>query len=137
MVDRRIFEELLKRNYGEPKMRFSVPINWIDEFEIFSNLNVQDPFGLSTIGAGERSRYYYIESLTYDFLNGRINVVAIDLQFIVKQCMILGDCNAIPATWAEASDEERLYGYLCACESGQEGVFPSDDSPCKMICPCG
>jgi len=71
LVDKRMFDELLKRGQGDWKAVFSIPMQWIDEFDILSNLRLQDPFGLGT--GGDVGRYYYIESMTYDFKNVKID----------------------------------------------------------------
>lgn len=132
LTDARIAEELLKRGQGELKVKLSLPINWIDEFDIFSNFRLQDPFGVVADGSGEYGRYYYIESITVDFMNQRIDIVGIDLQYILRRCIILGDCASIPDDWANASEEQRLYGYLCDCTAGEF----SDGGRCKILCPC-
>ena len=114
-VDLRMAEELLKRNFGEPKARFSIPINWVDEFDLFSNLRLQDAFGLSPAGAGEFGRYYYVESMTYDFANGNIDVIAVDLQYILRQCMIVPHCGDVAEKWEDASESDRMYAYVGSC----------------------
>lgn len=135
LINKRILDELLKRGQGDWKVKFSIPINWIDEFDLLTNIRVQDPFGMGG-DTGEVGRYYYIESLNYDFMNGKIDVVAIDLYYILRQCIVLGDCDEIPDTWAATTYEEKIFGYLCACGSGDGGEFPSDGEPCKILCPC-
>lgn len=143
LVDRRIMEELLKRRFGEPKIEFTIPINWIDEFDIFSNLRAQDPFGLDAstadpITRGEYGRYYYVESLTYNPLSQTITVRAVDLQFILRQCMIVADCDDVEPTgsmsdnWAGASEADRMYAYVADCATEEF----SDGEPAKKICPC-
>lgn len=141
MIERRITEELLKRGQGDLKAEFTIPMNWVDLFDLFSNLRLQDPFGLGTGGEGEYGRYYYIESMTYDFMNCLIDIVAIDLQFVLRQCSILGSCTAsdsnyVPPTWAAATEAQRMFSYLCLCGSGETGEFPSDGEPCKVLCFC-
>ena len=140
----RIAEELLKYGQGALKISFSLPINWIDEFDIFSNLRLQEPFGLDgstkpPAERGEVGRYYYIESLIYDFMNQKINIVAIDLQFIVRQCMIVADCDDVGPgkmadKWENASELDKMYAYVGDCTTES---FVSDGSPLKRVCPCG
>jgi len=132
MVDRRALEELLKRSQGDLKVEFSLPMCFIDSIDIFTNFRLQDPYGLSQTGVGEQGRYYYIERLDYDFMNHRINVKAVDLQYILRQCIILGICADIPADYMMATEEQRMFGYLCDCATD---AFPDGD-PCKMLCPC-
>jgi len=136
LIDYRIVEEFLKRRFGNFKVKFSIPINWIEQFDLFTNFRLQEPFGLDGLGRGEYGRYYYVESLTYDFQGQKIDVVGVDLQYILRQCVILGDCGSIPRYWEDATNEHRMYAYLCACGSGDGEEFPSDGEPCKVLCPC-
>lgn len=131
MVDQRALEELLKRGQGDLKVKFSLPMCFIDSIDIFTNFRLQDPYGLSQTGKGEQGRYYYIERLDYDFMNHQINVTAVDLQYLLRQCIILGPCT-IEENWMLATESERMYGYLCDCTTD---AFP-DGEPCKMLCPC-
>ncbi len=138
LIAERINEELLKRGQGDLKVEFSLPINWIEEFDIFTNFRLQEPFGLDgrsipPAERGERGRYYYIESLTYDWMNQKINVVAVDLQFILRQIMLVAHCDDIVNDkWADASETERMYAYVgdCTTESFADG------SPLKRVSSC-
>lgn len=132
LVTLRITEELLKRGQGDLKVEIPIPINWIDELDIFSNFRLQQPFGLSSDGSGEYGRYYYVESLSYDFMNQRINIVGIDLQFLLRQCMIVAHCGDVNESWIAASEEERMYAYVGSCSAG---AMP-DGQPLKRVCPC-
>jgi len=139
LVAERINEELLKRGQGDLKVAFSIPINWIDESDIFANFRLQEPFGLDGRSIppeerGEVGRHYYIESLTYDFMNQKINIVAIDLQFIVRQVMIVAHCGDVAETWASASELDKMYGYVGNCDADS---FESDGSPLKRVSSCG
>jgi len=143
LIAERINNELMKRGQGDLKVEFSIPINWIDEFDIMSNFRLQEPFGLDArdIPAeyrGEKGRYYYIESMTYDFMNQKINIVAIDLHFILRQIMIVPSCadviaGTISETWAGATESDRMFAYVghCATEN-----FESDGAPLKRMVPC-
>lgn len=138
LIAERINEELLKRGHGDYKVEFSIPINWINEFDILTNLRLQQPFGLDGSTnppkeRGEQGRYYYIESLTYDFMNQKINIVAIDLQFIVRQISIMAHCGEVADDWESASEHERMYAYVGNCEAG---FFESDGSPLKRVTSC-
>ncbi len=138
LIAERINEELLKRGRGDYKVEISIPINWINEFDILTNLRLQQPFGLDGSTSppkerGEQGRYYYIESLTYDFMNQKINIVAIDLQFIVRQISIMAHCGEVADDWESASEHERMYAYVGNCEAG---FFESDGSPLKRVTSC-
>lgn len=78
----RLDEELDKRYLGDRTVSFSVPINWIDELDIFDNFRLQDPFAPDALGIGDYGRYYYVESITYDFMQSRIVINGIDLDFL-------------------------------------------------------
>lgn len=119
LVDWIVAEELLKRGWGDPKIEFSIPISWIDEFDIFSNLRFQDPFGLSLTGAGEQARYYYIESITADFMGQKLDIVAVDLQFLLMQYIIKGDELLQAVNWAIAGPGDRMFAYCCDEATGK------------------
>lgn len=144
LIAERITEELLKRGQGDFKVEISIPINWIEEFDILINFRLQEPFGLdgSTTKPpeerGEVGRYYYIESLTYNFMNQNINIIAVDLQFIVRQIMIVAPCTDITEgtmsdNWENASDLDRMYAYVGNCDAVS---FISDGSPLKRVASC-
>lgn len=137
LIASRITEELLKYTYGELKISFSIPINWIDVFDIFSNFRLQEPFGLDAgtgdpAASGEYGRYYYIESMTYDFINQKINITAVDMQYLLKQCMIMAHCGDVPENYDNASEADKMFAYIGDCDSD---AMP-DGAPLKRICPC-
>lgn len=113
LVDQRILEELLKLRFGDANVTFSLPIQFIDELDVFTVFRLQDPWGLGTAGAGEVGRYYYIKKVTYDFMNSKIDVSAVDLQFLLRQYFILGDETAQVLNWNLAGEDDRMFGYLC------------------------
>lgn len=119
MVSQRMTEELLKRGFGDPKVEFPVSMKkFVDTLDIFSNFRLQDPWGLSKTGEGERGRYYYVESLSYDPQNEKIDVVGIDMQWLLRQYFIFGDRNALPHLWANSEEADRMFGYFCNRETG-------------------
>ncbi len=139
LIANRITEELLKRGQGDFKVDFSISMNWITAFDILTNLRLQEPFGIDgrTIppeDRGEAGRYYYIESLTYDWMNQKLLVVAVDLQFLLRQIMIVAHCGDVAETWADASETDKMYAYVGNCEADS---FESDGSPLKIVAPCG
>lgn len=138
LIEERIEEELLKRGQGDLKVEFSIPINWIDEFDVFMNLRLQEPFGLDASTddpetRGEAGHYYYIESMTYDFMNQKINIVAVDLQWLLRQIMVVAHCGDVPEKWEDASESDKMYAYVGDCDSES---FVSDGSPLKRISSC-
>ena len=139
LITNRITEELLKRGQGDFKVDFPISMNWITAFDILTNFRLQEPFGIDgrTIPAadrGEVGRYYYIESLTYDWMNQKLLVVAVDLQFILRSIMIVARCGDVAETWADASESDRMYAYVGNCDADS---FESDGEPLKRVAPCG
>jgi len=129
MLDQLMQDYLLKYGYGDQKLTFPVGIHYIDELEIFGNFRFQDLFGLDKLGVGQPGRYYYIERMSTDLLGGAITITAIDFQWLLRQYFILGDEGALAATWAAASDTDRMYGYLC---NEVTGKF-ADGEPGKIL----
>jgi|GEM_PF-2001466 len=114
LVDRRVQEELYRRAYGNKKIEFDLPLQWIPMLDLHTTFKFQDPWGISTSKTGERARYYYIESLSYNFSNGRIKVVAVDLQYMLRQYIIAGDEeDGIATNWSVATESDRMFAYAC------------------------
>ena len=139
LIKERTLEELLKRGQGDFKVDFSISMNWITAFDILTNFRLQEPFGIDgrTIppaDRGEAGRYYYIESLTYDWMNQTLLVVAVDLQFILRSIMIVAHCGDVAETWADSSEPDKMYAYVGNCDADS---FESDSSPLKIVAPCG
>lgn len=138
-VEQRIVEELLKYAYGYRKIKVTVPIAFIDDLDIFTNFRYQDPFGLSWTKAGEQGRYYYVSSLTYDFQAQTIDVEAVDMQYLLSQCLIVNTCATPRRIWpgstgtgSEASPEERMFAFVGVCATGQ---LPGGTRN-KKVCKC-
>ncbi len=137
LIRERVLEEMLKRGKGEYKVSFSMPINWITAFDILSNFRLQEPFGIDgsnnpPVERGEQGHYYYIESITYDFMRQKMNIVAVDLQFILRQIMIVAHCGDVAETWADAGDSDRMFAYVGSCEADSF----ADGSPLKKMASC-
>jgi len=131
-VEQRMREELLKYEFGYKKISFKVPIQMIDDIDIFTNFRYQDPFGLSWTKEGEKGRYYYVSSLTYDFQDRSIEVIGIDLQYLLGQYLIIGDCASISDDWLTASEHDRMYAYISDCATDR---FSNGD-PGKKVADC-
>lgn len=133
LVEQRLTEELLRWAYGNKKVKVWLPIYWTSQLDIMSNFRFQDLYGISSTGAGEQGRYYYVTSLTYDFQASpmRLGVEGEDLQWLLRQYFIFGDANVLTSdSWATATEADRLYGYCC---EGNTGEFPSDGEPGKIL----
>ena len=129
LVDELALEVLTKRGWGDPKLEFSIPINWIDDFDVLTNFRFQNPFGLSLTGSGEQGRYYYIESITYDFMGQKLDIVAVDLQFLLTAYTIKGSESVLAANWGVAGPTDRMFLYGCDEATGQF----ADGEPGKIL----
>ncbi|MHA1613321.1 MAG: hypothetical protein ACTSYJ_00580 [Candidatus Thorarchaeota archaeon] len=125
-------EDLQRLSYGNRVVSFTLPIDFIDELEIFDTFILQDTFGLSPTGQGEEQHYYYVTSLTYDFQNMTIGVKASDLQWLAGQCFIIGRCSELEHNYADASQWMKVFGYIGSCD---DESLPGGD-PLKKICKC-
>lgn len=138
LIQERITEELLKRGQGDFKVTFTLPINWITAFDILTNFRLQEPFGLDGTNnppdeRGEVGRYYYIESLAYDFMNQKLTVVAVDLQFLLRRIMIVAHCGDVDQYYASASETDKMYAYVGSCATDSF----ADGTSLKKVAPCG
>ena len=129
LVEARTQEELYRYGYGNFRLSFQVTFDFFDDLEIFTNFRYQDPWGLSITGNGESGRYYYVESLEYNYAENRIQVEAVDLQWLLRAYFILGDEEDHAAAWADAVEASRMYGYLCDEVTGK---LPGGD-PGKIL----
>ena len=129
LVNELALEAVTKRGWGDPKLEVSIPIAWIDEFDILTNFRYQNPFGLSLTGAGEQARYYYIESITYDFMGQKLDIVAVDLQFLLSQYFIKGDEALLALNWNVAGSVDRMFAYKCDETTGKF----DDGEPGKIL----
>lgn len=137
LIAERVLEEMLKRGKGDYKVSFTLPINWITAFDILTNFRLQEPFGIdgsskSPAERGEQGRLYYIESINCDFMNQKMSIVAVDLQFILQQIMIVARCGDVEETWANAGEADRMYAYVGNCDTDSF----ADGSPLKKVAPC-
>lgn len=119
LVDQLALEMLAKRGWGDPVIEIPLPITWIDVFDILSSFRYQNPFGLSVTGGGEQARYYYVISMAYDFLGEKIDVIAVDLQFLLSAYFIKGDENLLAVNWNVAGAADRMFAYKCDETTGK------------------
>ena len=130
LAEQRILEDLLKLAFGDRRIKFSIPLEYINQIEVFDNFRLQDPYGLSWTKSGEIGRYYYVLSLTYDWQGNKIDIEGADLQWLLQQYFIFGDEDAMPEEWPDARPTSyAMYGYLC-----DEDTFQfSDGTPGKIL----
>lgn len=110
---KRAEEEMQKWGYGSPDIKFGLPVAWVDDMDVLTDFRLQDPFGTSLTGSGEYGRYCYISSLTLDVSGMKLDIIAKDLNWLLRQYLILGDENDLPDNWVSTTDEQRIFAYLC------------------------
>jgi hypothetical protein len=128
-ISERLIEELTKRCYGDKRLHFSLPMKFFNDLDINTDFRFQDIWGLSLTGAGEAGRYYYISSLNYNPVGQNIDIIAIDLQYLLQAYFIFGSEADLPANWTAATYEQRMFGFM-ARES--DCTFP-DGEPGKIL----
>jgi len=130
LAEQRVLEDLLKLAFGDRRVKFSIPLAYIDRIEVFDNFRLQDPYGLSWTKSGDLGRYYYVLNLTYDWQGNKIDIEGADLQWLLQQYFIFGDEDAMPEEWPDARPTSyAMYGYLC-----DEDTFQfSDGTPGKIL----
>ncbi len=119
LADQRAQEELMKRGKGDRKVTFKLPLHWFEDFDVFTDFLLQDLYAVEETGVGEALHYYFVESITYDFMKETLVITAIDLQWILSQFFIAGDENVIALNWDSASVLDKIYGYGCDEITGQ------------------
>jgi|WetSurSiteA1Bulk_404760.scaffolds.fasta_scaffold00434_17 hypothetical protein len=117
-ADLRAQEELLKLSSGEQKISIQLSIERHHDIGILENFRFQDPFGLNISGEGDAARFYYSEKINYDPLRGALTLTGVDLQWLLRQYLVLGDEAEHPDNWSAALDSDRMYAYLCDELSG-------------------
>lgn len=129
LVAQRINDELLKHAYGYKKISFQIPMVWINDIDLYDNFYYQDPYGISATGGGEVQGLYYIEKLDYDFMNQKIGVIAVDMDWLLRQYFIFCDELTLPSLRQNATYYQRRWGYMC---DEITGAF-SDGWPGKIM----
>jgi len=122
-------EDLLRYSYGDASFFFRVPLEVYDQIDLLDNLRLQDPFGLDAVGGGERGRYVFIERLELNLQNRSVTVYCADLSYIQQQYVLLGDEDDLADEWDDASQEQKIYGYLADETTGRF----DDGDPCKVL----
>jgi len=108
----RAWEEIIKRERGDKKVEFIVPMSWVVKLDVFSDFQLQDPFAISIDGTGERAHLYFVESIQYDFGKGQLKITAVDLGWLQRVQFLLGDEDTDPDNWEDASPEDKTKAYL-------------------------
>ena len=128
-ADQRAQEELMKRGKGDRTVEFKIPLHYVEDFDVFTDFLLQDLYAIEETGVGEEAHYYFVEGITYVFMKETLAITAIDLQWLLSQFFIVGDEDVIALLWADATVQDKIYGYLCDEITGQ---FP-DGEEGKML----
>lgn len=132
LVAQRVEDDLRRLSHGYRSVEFSLSIEHIGRIDVFDKFMLQDPYGVSPTGSGEEWHLYYVTSLTYNFNEGIIDIVAFDLQWLAGQCFIIGRCEDVAHNWSNASEWMKMFGYVGSCDTDS---LPGGD-PLKKICKC-
>ena len=108
----RAWEEIIKREGGDKKVEFIIPMYWVVKLDVFSDFQLQDPYAIDIDGEGERAHLYFIESIAYDFGKEQLKITAVDLGWLQRVQFLLGDEDTDPDNWEDATKEERTKAYL-------------------------
>jgi hypothetical protein len=132
LVAARVNDELLKRAYGEKWLKIKIPIHKIEDLDIFDNFRFQSLYAPSFTGAGQAGWYYYIIDMEYNWSGNSIIITAVDLGWLMGQCMIIGKFSELERDWMDANVYQRTFAYIGNCATGtfEDGV------PNKKICDC-
>jgi len=107
-------EDLLKLSFGDQRIILPLSIRHYRSLDILDTFRFQDPYGISLDGSGDYGRYWYVEGLTIDPLEGKMTVEGVDLQWLLRQYCVLGDEDARASNWSAATETDRMYCYLCS-----------------------
>jgi len=129
LVDLRAQENLLRLGFGNQSINIPLSTKLLSSLDVFTNFKFQDPWGISRTGAGDVGKLFFAESLGIDLLGGKVELKGADLQWLLRQYCVLGDRSVLPATWASATEDDRLYWYLC---DRSTGLLP-DGEPGKAL----
>lgn len=113
LVDLRAQENLLRLGFGNQSINIQLSTKQLSSLDVFTNFKFQDPWGISRTGTGDVGKLFFAESLGIDLLGGKFELKGADLQWLLRQYFILGDENVIPDAWASATEDDRMYAYLC------------------------
>lgn len=119
LVMKRLRDEFSKRGKGYKKISFPIPMSFIEELDVHDSFRLQDPFGTHKEGLGVFGRYCYVEKIDYEFQDMKMSIEALDLSYIMRQYLVLGDETALADNWADASDEHKAFAYLGHEDTGK------------------
>lgn len=119
LVMKRLQDEFYKRGKGYKKISFSVSMSFIEELDVHDSFRLQDPFGTSKTGGGVFGRYCFVEKIDYEFQDMKMNIEALDLSYIMRQYLVLGDETALEDNWSSATDEQKAFAYLGHEDTGK------------------
>jgi len=113
LADKQLFNILYKRGKGYKRVKIKLPLTFIEYLDIYDSFRLQDPFGVSVDGSGDYGRFLYVESINYEWIGNSMDVDALDLTYILRQYLVLGDEDSLPSNWSTTTEESKAYAYLC------------------------
>lgn len=124
--------ELKKRAYGDKGIHIRIPIQKIEDLDIFDNFRFQSLYAPSFTKSGQAGWYYYIVDMEYDWSGNAIRITAVDLGWLIGKCMVIGKYSELARDWMDANAYQRIFAYIGDCGTGkfEDGVSN------KKICDC-
>lgn len=137
LVDKQIFNILYKRGKGYKRIKIKLPLTFVDYLDIYNSFRLQDPYGISLDGSGDYGRYLYVESIDYGWIESTMEVTALDLSYIMRRYLVLGDEDSLPSNWSLTTEESKAFAYLCdevtgLFADGEEGKILVDENKIAM-----
>lgn len=137
LVDKQIFNTLYKRGKGYKRIKIKLPMSFIEYLDIYESFRLQDPYGVSLDGSGDYGRYLYVEKINYDWLGNAMDLETLDLTYILRRYLVLGDEEKLPSNWNATTEESKAFAYLCnettgKFADGEEGKILVDENKIAM-----
>jgi hypothetical protein len=119
LAEKQMFNTLYKRGKGYKKIKFQLPLTFVDYLDIYDSFRLQDPFGVSVDGSGDYGRFLYVEKISFEWIGSLMEIEALDLTYILRRYLVLGDENKLPSNWSATTEESKAYAYLCNETTGK------------------
>ena len=113
LADKQMFNILSKQGKGYKRIKFKLPLTFIEYLDIYDSFRLQDPFGVSLDGSGDYGRFLYVEKIGYNWRENSMDIDALDLTYILRRYLVLGDEDSLPSNWSTTTEESKAFAYLC------------------------
>lgn len=118
LADKQMFNILSKRGEGYKRIKFKLPLTFVEYLDIYDSFRLQDPYGVSLDGSGDYGRFLYVEKIGYDWIGSSMDIDALDLTYILRRYLVLGDEDSLPGNWDITTEESKAFAYVCEESTG-------------------